>query len=483
MDQTVAATGLPGHTEARRIILGVMLATFLASLDQTIVATALPTIGRDLNDVANLPWIVTAYLLTSTVVTPVYGKLADIFGRRAVMLSAIGIFLFGSVLCALSPTMLVLIVARGIQGLGGGGLVSLAQTIIGDVVAPRERGRYQGYIGAVYMAANLAGPVLGGFFAQNLHWSLIFWINLPLAGLALLMIDRLLRKLPRHEQPHRIDYAGAALMVAGTTALLLALSWGGSAYAWASLQIIGLLVLCVLAWVAFILRQRAAPEPFLPLDVVLNPVVSSGVGMTFFAVGGMIGLSIYVPLYFEAVLGLTAGQSGLAMVGLMGATVVGATLTGRAMTHVRHYKLPPLVGLPLGAAATLLLAFWPFTPSMWLIEILVIVIGLATGTVYPVGTTSIQNAVPLHRLGVATGIANFARLLGGAVMVAVLGAILFGRDMAGDTAIAVPGHPELAGPYGAVFATIALSLMIAWFCLLAMKEVPLRGRDAAAPAA
>ena len=209
------------HVAVRNIVLGILLAMFLGALDQTIVATALATIGRDLADVDNLSWVVTAYLVTATAVTPLYGKLSDIHGRRAMLLVAISVFAIGSVASALAPTMMVLIVARAVQGLGGGGLLSLAQTIIADVVSPRERGRYQGYIGVVFASSSIGGPVLGGFFAEHLHWSLIFWINLPLGLIALLMTNNALKRLPRHERRHRLDFAGAALMIAATVAFCL----------------------------------------------------------------------------------------------------------------------------------------------------------------------------------------------------------------------------------------------------------------------
>src|SRR5215212_1235081 len=223
------------HAEIRTILVGILLAMFLAALDQTIIATALPTIGRDLGDLEHLPWIVTVYLLTSTAVTPLYGKFSDSHGRRITMLIGIVIFIIGSIACALAPNMIVLILARGLQGIGGGGLIALAQTIIADIVAPRERGRYQVYFASVFMTSSLLGPVLGGFFAEHLHWSVIFWINLPLGLVAFAIAFQSLKKLPRFERPHKLDLLGALLLVAATVALLLALSWGGLRYPWASL--------------------------------------------------------------------------------------------------------------------------------------------------------------------------------------------------------------------------------------------------------
>src|SRR4051794_38725455 len=244
------------HLEIRSIIFGIMLAMLLAALDQTIVATAMPTIGRELGDLEHLPWIVTAYLLASTAVTPLYGKFSDTHGRRVTLLIGIATFLVGSVACALAPTMLILIVARGLQGLGGGGLISLAQTIIADIVAPKERGRYQVYIASVFVASSLLGPVLGGLFAEHLHWSVIFWMNLPLGALAFFMTNAALKRLPRHDRRHRLDLIGAVLLMIATVTLLLALNWGGVRYPWLSLEILGLVALSLLFWVLLAFRLR-----------------------------------------------------------------------------------------------------------------------------------------------------------------------------------------------------------------------------------
>src|SRR5262249_40974757 len=231
------------HPEIRAIVLGIMLAMFLGALDQTIAATALPTIGRHFGNLDDLSWVVTAYLLTGTAVTPLYGKLADIHGRRVIMLTAVGIFVLGSIACALAPSMTALIFARGFQGLGGGGLMALAQTIIADLVSPRERGRYQGYIGAVFAISSVGGPVLGGFLTEHIDWSLLFWINLPLGLVALGMTSNVLRRVPYQPRKRRLDFIGALLMMAAAVLLLLALSWGGRRYEWISAQI-GMLLLC-----------------------------------------------------------------------------------------------------------------------------------------------------------------------------------------------------------------------------------------------
>src|SRR3954454_11743628 len=299
-----------------------MVAMFLAALDQTIVATAMPTIGSDLVDFEHLPWVVTAYLLTATAVTPLYGKLADIIGRRTTLLTAIAVFVLGSAFCALAPNMLALILARGLQGLGGGGLISLAQTIVADLVSPKERARYQVYFASVFVTSSLLGPVLGGFFAEHLHWSVIFWINLPLGLLALWMSNAALKRLPRHDRPHSLDLLGAALMVAGTVSFMLCLNWAGVRYAWLSPQVLGVLAASAVLWVLFVLRLRHAPEPLIPPTIFRNPVVRMGTLSACFGMGTFIGLTIFVPVYFESVRGLSSSTSGLALMPLMVGTVV-----------------------------------------------------------------------------------------------------------------------------------------------------------------
>src|ERR1700688_3302004 len=239
------------HATVRAIIVGIMLAMFLSALEQTIVAPALPTIGRSLSDVENLSWVVTAYLLSTTLATTLFGKLSDIYGRRALMLISISVFVLGSIACALAPTLWLLLAPRALQGLGGGGILPLAQTVIADILSPRERPLVQSYSSVMFMSASILGPVLGGFLTDYIHWSMIFWINLPLGVAALLMTNRALKRLPRHERPHRLDIFGAALMVAAAVALLLALSWGGSHYGWGSAPILGLLGLSTLMWGLF----------------------------------------------------------------------------------------------------------------------------------------------------------------------------------------------------------------------------------------
>src|SRR2546421_469905 len=396
-----------------------MLAMFLSALDQTIVATALATIGRAYADVENLTWVVTAYLVAATVVVPIYGKLSDIYGRRPALLGGIAIFVAGSVACALAPTIGALIAARALQGLGGGGLIALSQTIVGDAVSPRERGRYQGYFGAVFAVASIAGPVLGGVFAEHLHWTFIFWINLPLGLAAFLISSRALKLLPRHERAHRLDLAGAALMVMATVALLLALNWGGVRYPWGSPEILGLAGAVLVLFALFGVRLSTAPEPFVPLDLMRNRVVAAAIGSASFGYGTMIAATIYTPVYFETVLGLTASGAGLMLIPFMGGVVIGSTFAGRLMSHLTHYKRIGLAGLPLAAAALLPLALAPGALSIYLVATLLFVAGCGIGTVLPITTVAVQNAVLPWQLGTVTGVINFVRALSGAVMVAL----------------------------------------------------------------
>ncbi|MFO1048784.1 MAG: MFS transporter [Geminicoccaceae bacterium] len=362
-----------------------MLAMFLAALDQTIVATAMPTIGRELRDIEHLPWVASAYLLSATAVTPLYGKLSDIHGRRSILLLGIGIFILGSVACALASSMLVLIFARGLQGLGGGGLISLAQTIIADVVAPRERARYQGWIASVFVASSVAGPVLGGFFAEHLHWSMIFWINLPLGLFAFWMTGNALRNLPRHERPHRLDLIGAVLIVLASVGLMLALTWGGTRYPTRPPS-----SCCSRAprWPPSCsspgsspLRSPCCRSPFSSIRS------SAAARAACFIMGTFIGLSIYLPAYLGWCSG-TASRTGLALIPFMGGVVTGATLAGRLMGQLRHYK--PVIGLIL-ALAGLAAGRFPTSLSLLQVELIFVVVGVGMGPA-PV-TTGHQNAV------------------------------------------------------------------------------------------
>jgi EmrB/QacA subfamily drug resistance transporter len=462
---------------------GILLAMFLSALEQTIVAPALPTISRTLGDVGKLSWVVTAYLLANTAATPLFGKLSDIYGRRRTLLAAITIFIGGSVACALAPNMAALIAARALQGIGGGGILPIAQTIIGDMVTPSERPRYQSQTAIMFMSASIIGPVLGGVLTDYVHWTMIFWINLPIGLIALWMTNRALRRLPRHDRPHRLDIIGAILMVLAAQLLMLAMAWGGTRYGWASWPVLGLLLGSVALWCAFAGRIATAPEPFIPLAVLREPVVGAIAAAGFFAVGTMIGMSIYLPLYFQLVLGTTPSGSGAALIVFLAGTTIGAFAAGRLIVRTPHYKRVPFVGLVLGIVMLAVLAWRPGGLSFAEIYGLLLIGGMGLGVMYPVTTVIMQNAVALHQLGIATAALNFARQLGGAIIVAAFGAVVLSGVDSGGHGLTLDMLRTGAHAAGADFAPVFRWLFAAGagflaaglIAVAAIEERPLHG--------
>jgi EmrB/QacA subfamily drug resistance transporter len=468
------------HAAVLRIVMGVLLAMLLAALDQTIVATALPTISDSLGNIDNLSWVVTAYLLSATAVTPLYGKLSDIHGRRAMILIGICVFVFGSIVCALAPSMLVLIAGRALQGLGGGGLVPLAQAVIGDVAPPRERARYQALTSTTFMIATIGGPLVGGLITEYFHWSWIFWINLPLGAVAFAIAGNALRRLPRHDRPHELDVIGAGLMVAAAMTLMLAVTWGGRRYSWASSEVIGLMIASVMLWGLFAVRQTTSGEPFIPLAVMRDGVVRSAASAAFFANGTTVALTIFVALYLQLALGVSVSHSGIAIMALQGGATCMALMTGRNMARFTHYKRIPMVSLAIAILALLLLAAKPTGLSVVLVVLLIAVVGCGIGPMFPTTIVTIQNAVELHQLGIATGLISFSRSLGGSLIVTAFGAIV----LAYAPSSGLPTIEQLAAnhsatfggaPFRWVFVAAACCLFAAFACVLAIEERPLRG--------
>ncbi len=472
------------------IIAGIMLAMFLSALEQTIIAPALPTIGFRLGDIENLSWVVGAYLLSATAVTPLFGKLSDIYGRRSILLIAVSVFIVGSVACALAPSLWALIAARALQGIGGGAILPISQAIIADLVSPRERPRYQTQSAVMFMVASVVGPLLGGFLTDHLHWSLIFWINVPLGALALVMTYRALAQLPRNERPHALDWAGAVLMVAAALALMLAMTWGGIRYPWASWPILALIAGSAALWGLFAWRIATAGEPFIPPAVLSERTVAGIVISGFFSIGAMVGLSIYMPLYLELALGASASTSGLALIAFMVGTVLGAFAAGRGLGRLKHYKRIPTAGLALAIAGLAVMA--TLHASLAGVAGLLFIAGGGIGTMYPVTTVLIQNAVAPHQFGVATGTLNFFRLLGGTIVVAGFGAIVLGSvDASGGLVALDPLTRGAVRPQGVsvsdfsavfarVFAAAAACLVAALAALAVVEERPLRGPASAA---
>ena len=425
------------HREIMVILGGLSLGMLLAALDQTIVATALPTIVGDLGGLNHLSWVVTAYLVASTVTTPLYGKISDLYGRKRVFQFAIVIFLIGSALAGLSQNMTELIAFRGLQGVGAGGLITLAMTIIGDVVPPRERGRYQGYMGAVFALASVIGPLMGGFFVDQLSWRWVFYVNLPVGAVAL-VVTSIVLDLPIKRVSHTIDYLGTALLVGAVGSILLAVTWGGTQYAWGSGTIITLGLAGAVLLAAFIAVERRVPEPVLPLYLFKNRVFSVATATMFIVGLAMFGGIIYLPLFLQVVGGHSATNAGLLLLPLILGLMFTSILSGRVISRTGRYKAFPVTGMLVMALGMYLLSTMGPTTTQLSASAYMVVLGLGLGMVMQVLVLAVQNAVDQRDLGVATGTATFLRSMGGAFGVALLGTVLSNR-LAANLAELLPG--------------------------------------------
>jgi len=403
-----------------------MLGMFLAALDQTIVSTALPTIVGELGGLNHLSWVVTSYLLASTVSTPLYGKLGDMLGRKPVFLAAIIIFLAGSMLAGLSQSMGELIGFRALQGIGAGGLMVGAQAIIADIVPPRERGRYMGLIGSVFAVASIAGPLLGGFIVDNLSWRWVFYVNLPVGALAILIVvTRLHLRTPSVR--HRIDVLGAALLSGAVTALILFTTWGGSQYAWSSTTIVGLGVAGVVLLTVFLWWETKAAEPILPLSLFRSRVFSVANAMGFTIGMAMFGAIIFIPLFLQLVYGASPTSSGLRMLPLMAGLLAAAILSGRAISRMGRYRVFPIAGTAILVVGMFLLSRLSVDTAPWLASVYMLVVGVGIGLVMQVLVLVVQNDARPQDIGVATSTATFFRSVGGAFGVAIFGTIFATR--------------------------------------------------------
>jgi EmrB/QacA subfamily drug resistance transporter len=410
----------------RTVFIALMLGMFLAALDQTIVSTALPTIVGDLGGLNHLSWVVTSYLLASTVSTPIYGKLGDMVGRKPVFLAAILIFLAGSMLAGLSQSMGELIGFRALQGIGAGGLMVGAQAIIGDIVSPRERGKYMGVIGSVFALASVAGPLLGGFLVDNLSWRWVFYVNMPVGALAVLIVSTRLHLHTPHTR-HRIDYVGTLLLSSGVGALILLTTWGGVQYAWGSSTIVGLGIAGILLLTVFIWWEHRAAEPILPLHLFRSPVFSVANAMGFAIGMAMFGAIIFIPLYLQIVYGATPTSSGLWTLPLMAGLLVASILSGRWISRIGRYKPFPIAGTAVLVVGMYLLSRLAVHTPIWTASIYMVVVGIGLGLVMQVLVLVVQNDARPQEIGVATSTATFFRSVGGAFGVAIFGTIFATR--------------------------------------------------------
>jgi EmrB/QacA subfamily drug resistance transporter len=469
------------ESELRAIMVSLMLSMFLAALDQTIVATALPTIGHQFLDVSNLSWVITAYLVSSTAMSPVFGTLSDIYGRRVMIALALSLFIAGSVLCALAPNLIVLILARALQGFGGGGILPVAQTIIADVITPRERGQYQAYFSAVWASAGIGGPILGGVMTEYLDWSVIFWINVPLGLAAMAVLLPKMSRIPVHHRRRQLDWIGGLLLMAAAVVVLLVLTWGGTRFAWRSPEIVAMIAAALALTGIFIWHARRTAEPFLPLPLMGGTVVPFAMVTGGFSIGAMIGLTVYLPMYYEVVYGLPASQAGLALIPLVAISVAGSSAAGRVMGHMKRYKWAAISGTAI--AAVLFAAMAVATPMpLWLFLLLLSLGSLGLGTAFPTSTVSIQNAVARHQVGTATGAANFFRSLLSSFTVAAFTAILLaalgahvamsgrGLDITHDLSAV-----DTVAAFRAIFAAAAALMAIECLAVTLMEERPLAG--------
>ncbi len=461
------------HEQIIQVITGIMLCILLAALDQTVVVPAVPVIAREMGAFGHLSWIVTAYLLTSTAATPIYGKLSDIYGRRRLLLGGLVVFIAASLCCGFSRNIVQLILARALQGLGGAGLMSMAQAAIADVVSPRERGRYQGYMAGAWGVASIAGPVVGGYVTQHLSWRWLFWANLPLGLVAMFLCDRALRLLPVRGGRANIDGLGAALIVGAVTSWLLVLSWGGIEFPWASAPVIGLAVLGAVFVAALMPVERRAADPILPPRVFARPVFLGGVAVAFCVSLGLLGATFMLPLWFQLVTGVDPARSGLLVMPFLAANTIGAYTAGQLARKIGRTKAIVVTALCACTAGFLILASVGARTPEALVLGATVLLGLGIGGVMPSVLVQVQNSAEHGDVGAATGALLFLRSMGGAFGSTLTGALLVARFNAGLRATgagevslgALQGGAGALGGVGSAGLAAARGALVAGFHL------------------
>jgi EmrB/QacA subfamily drug resistance transporter len=480
----------------RLIFVALLLVLLLAALDQTIVSTALPTIVGDLGGIAHLSWDVTAYLLASTITGPLYGKLGDLYGRKKVLQSAIVLFRIGSVLCGIAQSMTQLIAFRALQGLGAGGLMVVTLAVVGDIIPPRERGRYQGYFGAVFGLSTVIGPLLGGFFVDNLSWRWIFYVNLPVGAVALSVIATAFHTREVHTR-HAMDYLGAALLAGALAAIVLFTSLGGTTWAWSSPEVIGLIVLSVVLVPAFLYVESRAEEPILPLSLFSNHTFSLTSAIGFIVGFALFGAITYLPLYLQVTKGSSPTVSGLQLTPLMAGVLVTSIASGQLISRLGRYRMFPIAGTALMVVAMFLLAQLHTETSTWVAAVYACILGLGLGMVMQVLVLAVQNSVDLSVMGVATSGSTLFRQVGGSIGVALFGTIFASRvhvelanrlprgahipktiNPAGIKHLPERSHEAFTHAFSAalhpVFFTAAAFALAAFALTWFLREVPLR---------
>jgi EmrB/QacA subfamily drug resistance transporter len=458
----------------------IVLAMLPAVLDQTILATALPTIATDLGRLADVSWVVTAYVVAAAATAPLWGRIGDRYGRKLVLEVSLALFLVTSAVCGVAESLWMLVVARAIQGAAAGGLMSLAQAAVGDLVSPRERGRYQGYIMAVFAIAASVGPLLGGLLVDHASWRWVFYVNLPIGALALAGLHSRLPAAEVGAARSRLDLTGAGLLATAASALMLACIWGGQRYAWGSVQIIVLLGLFAIVTLMLILRTMRTPDPIVPLSLIGNRPVALASAALFLVTATMFAITVFVPVFLQTTTGASPTQAGLLLIPAMVGITLSTNVAGRLIQRTGRYKVFPVIGLAMMSAALVTLAAVVEHPSRVSTMFALLLFGLGFGMVGQVLITAVQNSVDRRELGLAMAVTGFFRALGGAVGAAVLGAVFASRvggAGTGTLALAHAGRSDVIAGVHAVFLVAAPLALIALLVVLAIREVPLRGPD------
>jgi EmrB/QacA subfamily drug resistance transporter len=427
-------------------LAGVMLAMFLSSLDQTVVGTAMPRIIADLGGFNQYTWVTTAYIITSAVTVPIVGKLTDMYGRKPFYIAGLFIFIFASLACGLSHTMNQIIAFRAIQGIGAGIMMANAFTVIGDLFAPAERGKYQGYMAGVFGLSSVIGPTLGGYLTDSFSWHWVFFVNVPLGLVVILLFFRYFPHLRPDNLSHSLDFAGVALLILTVVPFMLGLTWGGTEYPWRSPEIISLFIVAAVSLLIFLFLESRAKEPIIPLSLFKNPIISISQLVIFLTGIGMFGAIIFIPLYFQGILGASAAQSGNFLIPMMMGVILGSAVSGQILSRAGgHYRIQGILGTAVMAVGIFLLSRMTVDTTFATVVIYTIITGLGLGTTFPVFTIAVQNAVPHSQLGVATSATAFFRSIGGSVGLAVLGSVMNNR-FASDLVASVPAQLKTVLP-------------------------------------